>query len=584
MLQQHNIDAEDLKKWLCVKDGRTHNNTGTPGSRFQNKWASHIEGVNHEDGEEESEADIEDNDQEDEDPDCEFGFGKWETSYIRPDAEGKEGNVICIPCNTALQPRSILRHFTKKDHGIKEADVKTWAIVKDGHMQKNGYGIGTDFPQAWAAMEEVRARAGFLPLRADDRDSVAGASHGDYGSEATQYWPTDDEYGFAEYTDICHHRNMEPGQKESNQQAMWQQALWQQQSQGAWQPENPWQQTPQQQHAQESWQPENPWQQTLSQPHAQETLQPDNAWHQEQWPAQHAWQPQAAWHWQNDSQTNDFWHQDTAWQETSWQQERAPISTAWQPASTHQHILTINEDAMNWSHDMHHQGHIKHYWPIETSLAVDLQGFRRWLEAKGNVHSTTAGHMAMVRNFFSLFQAMDNSECTALEAISSIYNAGIIPDVFAFPIMDASYPWTCKMMFSLKQLRDHLIIECNRLEQDATKRCVERFHGGYCIPKRKASCKYLAAKKHQKKQRDEDVVENMATIPELKQAVSQSMVDLKVAEHCLENYLFPECNWHYRTSIAMVGIIFCGAQAGRPGEWALLSKSLVRIYSACVPQ
>ena len=233
---------------------------------------------------------------------------------------------------------------------------------------------------------------------------------------------------------------------------------------------------------------------------------------------------------------------------------------------------------------MYHQGHIKHYWPIETSLAVDLQGFRRWLEAKGNVHSTTAGHMAMVRNFFSLFQAMDNSECTALEAISSIYNAGIISDVFALPIMDASYPWTCKMMFSLKQFCDYLIIECNRLEQDATKRCVERFHGGYCIPKRKASCKYLAAKKHQKKQRDEDVVENMATIPELKQAVSQSMVDLKVAEHCLENYLFPECNWHYRTSIAMVGIIFCGAQAGRPGEWALLSKSLVRIYSACVPQ
>ena len=354
MLRQHDINAEELRTWLCIKDGKTHDNTGTPGTRFQNAWASETIEGNHEDGDEESEADIEDNDQEDEDTDCEFGFGKYETSYIRPCMQKvNEGNVVCIPCNIALQPRSVLRHFTKKDHGIKEADVKTWAIVRDGHLQKNGHGIGTSFPQAWKSMEQVRARKGFVPLRAGDTNIVAGAgaSHGDHASgdakdenavsqEAIQYWPTDDEHGFSEHRDISYPRNMEPKRKESNQQAMWQQAPCQEHPQGAWQQENPWQQTPRQQHAQESRQPEDPWQQAPSQEHAQELWQPDNAWKQKQWPTQNAWQPRAAWHRQSDSQTNHVWYQDTAWQETSWQQDRAPTTTAWQPAATQQHDLT----------------------------------------------------------------------------------------------------------------------------------------------------------------------------------------------------------------------------------------------------
>ena len=65
MLRQHDIDAEELRKWLCVKDGKTYDNTGTPGMRFQIAWASETNGGNYEDAEEEKDADTENNDQED---------------------------------------------------------------------------------------------------------------------------------------------------------------------------------------------------------------------------------------------------------------------------------------------------------------------------------------------------------------------------------------------------------------------------------------------------------------------------------------------------------------------------------------
>ena len=80
-------------------------------------------------------------------------------------------------------------------------------------------------------------------------------------------------------------------------------------------------------------------------------------------------------------------------------------------------------------------------------------------------------------------------------------------------------------------------------------------------------------------ERDGDKMERMMTIPQIREAIKQSMVNLCAVDYAMrENILTGSCNWRYCATVNMAGIVFLNSQAGRTHEWYKLKKSTVQKF------
>ena len=148
--ENHGVDKDDLKSWLCLKDIKTvYASKGRRrGARFRTAWeemyASNADDENSNEARDEEDGDL-----------CQARnkFGVNELRYVAPgDVPRCNQMVKCTRCNVHLQfGPSVLSHFTKsKAHRLDEDMVKGWLCYTDGKSRGK-----PEFPSAWLALRRV---------------------------------------------------------------------------------------------------------------------------------------------------------------------------------------------------------------------------------------------------------------------------------------------------------------------------------------------------------------------------------------------------------------------------------------------
>ena len=213
----------------------------------------------------------------------------------------------------------------------------------------------------------------------------------------------------------------------------------------------------------------------------------------------------------------------------------------------------------------------------DLGTKIDLTAFRKYLDGTDMKDVSKKFVVRGVRDFASLFVVSGTDQPDIL--FSRIFHSDAIGEIFSLPVLDARYGWTCNMMDSLQHLYEHLKIQAYRRKDCEAARSLELLYSHYVKPKKRQANKQKFAKEIDVEERDSDKMEAMMTIPQMREAIKQSMVNLCAVDYAMrENSLTEKCNWPYCATVNMAGIVFFNSQAGRTHEWYKLKKSTVQKF------
>ena len=204
---------------------------------------------------------------------------------------------------------------------------------------------------------------------------------------------------------------------------------------------------------------------------------------------------------------------------------------------------------------------------------MDLTAFHKYLDGKGMQDASKESMMRGIRNFASLFVVSHGTDQPDI-LIPRIFHSDAIREIFSLPVLDARYEWTCKMMDALHHLCQHLEIQAFSRDDDQAIKSLGLLDKFHVQPKKRQAYKRKFAKEIDVEERDGDKMERMMTIPQMRKAIKQSMVNLCAVDYAMrKNILTRSCNWPYCATVNMAGIVFLNSQAGRTREWYKLKKS-----------
>ena len=214
----------------------------------------------------------------------------------------------------------------------------------------------------------------------------------------------------------------------------------------------------------------------------------------------------------------------------------------------------------------------------DVGTKMNLAAFKEYLEGKGMQDASKQILMRGVRDFASLFVVSHGTDQPDI-LIPRIFHSDAIGEIFSLPVLDARYGWTCKIMDSLHHLCQHLEIQAYRRGDDQAIKSLGLLDKFHVQPKKRQANKQKFAKEIDVEERDGDKMERMMTIPQMREAIKQSMVNLRAVDYAMrENILAGKCNWPYCATVNMAGIVFFNSQAGRTHEWYKLKKSTVQKF------
>ena len=222
-------------------------------------------------------------------------------------------------------------------------------------------------------------------------------------------------------------------------------------------------------------------------------------------------------------------------------------------------------------------------WPFPELLAEcrpDLRSLRQHLESQGLGATTIAGHLQGVHYFFCLLEIKGDFQCA--DAICGLYKMGILRQILALPVLNAKRSWTQKIAGSFTKLVEIMKTEAYEMEDLRVGRYIGRyinlFETNYVKPLVGRTSRGKDVRQKEREERDGDRLDQLLPIGDIKDLVRQSMIDLKAADYALRHEsLRGEANWIHMASVAMTGIVFMGQQAGRPGEWAKVTKRTIQM-------
>jgi hypothetical protein len=237
--------------------------------------------------------------------------------------------------------------------------------------------------------------------------------------------------------------------------------------------------------------------------------------------------------------------------------------------------VTITEAARNWKPDMLADGARRHSWPIETTTKINLDDFTKFLDNRAMAEDTSMIYKQGVDYLMSIF--VIDGPVHIVSILSTLYVEDVITDVLRLPLMNPSYSWTRKVVDSLSLLCELGSIECGRRRWDDEARHIKQLQGEWVTQLKKRFSKERKVGMMKRKQHDTAMLESMATVDELKAAVSAAMVDLAViAEQVNKGGIESTPNVIRGANVCLAGIVYVNGFAGRSKEWETLKHAEVQ--------
>lgn len=162
----------------------------------------------------------------------------------------------------------------------------------------------------------------------------------------------------------------------------------------------------------------------------------------------------------------------------------------------------------------------------------------------------------------------------------ALYKTGLMAELLALPILNKALPTTRNVLQAVAHYCNFLLLTCSRNDLTDAGRYIKLLQEEIVGPAKKRAEQQRSAANEKKKDRDDTRLENLPPIEVLQCGIKEAMLDLNTlwlkhqAEPDLPRQLF------YAANVIMSGLTFGNSYAGRPGEWAAVSRKFIEDFLA----
>ena len=247
-------------------------------------------------------------------------------------------------------------------------------------------------------------------------------------------------------------------------------------------------------------------------------------------------------------------------------------------------LVGITQAAQAWSPDDWNASAKRHTWPFKISAMPEMDNFLRFLRMRSKCQKTIDTVVQGIAYLFSMleFNGVDGAESqmvggdkASIGYLCKLYNTGIMSHLLSLPILCTRYAWTHKVLLALKHFCAHLEIVCGQQRITEGEKGLRLLTKDLLEPLAQQTSRARQARKVEKETLDSEGLQNFASVDVTKNGIKDAMIDIWAIDQALRSGITPSYDLVYPATVAMVGIIFFGSPAGRPGEWASMQKQQV---------
>ena len=248
------------------------------------------------------------------------------------------------------------------------------------------------------------------------------------------------------------------------------------------------------------------------------------------------------------------------------------------PAARNDIPVGVKEWAHAWTEPADFAFAARNPCPIEPcSLpSPELARFTEYLKDMNLADATINSYLAALGRLFGMVNCEWTDQTNAIDILVSMYKQNVVTQLFRLPIMDPRHSWGLKMAIALGHYCTHLATQCFKQSLPAEKGYIEQIEVE-TLSNYKRRCKAARAARDALKNRmDAELLDNFASVDELKAAVHNAMLDLKMLSEIGQSTGGLSETLKHSANAAIVFIVFVNGFAGRSREWESLSASHLR--------
>lgn len=241
--------------------------------------------------------------------------------------------------------------------------------------------------------------------------------------------------------------------------------------------------------------------------------------------------------------------------------------------------LKIKEEVTAWQLVNRKKTVKRMKWPFERNNDIDLSDFKEYLEGPLQQAEASVGqNIRLLRGVYGLFdlpqgfQEQQSFWCT-------IYKTGKATTLQGLHIMNSKLPHTCNLATSLSHYLEFLVRGAERNQHADALRCFVGLQKEFLQPMQKKVAKAKKARKTANKAEAAKRLKHLPPVDILQGGIKDTMVCLEWARRTVEMVRSKgepvEWQIKYVANSLMAGLIFGNSYAGRPGEWAALTRAVV---------
>jgi hypothetical protein len=217
-------------------------------------------------------------------------------------------------------------------------------------------------------------------------------------------------------------------------------------------------------------------------------------------------------------------------------------------------------------------------FPVVVHATYDVDGmdkFLKWMHTKfGKAKSTYAYYVGGVRQFLACF---DFEGISMRDVIMSLIDGDVLSDMLTLPILDATIPWTERMMSGMSKLTKHLHMNATLNDDTVLVKRLLVLDEEYIKPRLALRSKASATAIAQRDEDEFDIVMNVADAHVVENNVIQMIVDLATSAHAMQSTTSKADKgfWKTAATVCQTGLIYWAQLNSRPGPWRHLTVDTI---------
>jgi hypothetical protein len=219
-------------------------------------------------------------------------------------------------------------------------------------------------------------------------------------------------------------------------------------------------------------------------------------------------------------------------------------------------------------------------WPLSGRSTESFEDFRGYLLATKGLKAASADQYVQKVQYFVGMLDFAAPGFSKIDFASSLYTTGLFGEMLKLQILQPHLHTTRHVCSALWHFCDFALLLCGQQNLQEPARCITLLKAEFLGPLKKRAQAARSAAAFRKGDRDADAIGKLPPHHVFKTAIKEAMLDL----HTLWQLKQKEgtLGWQakYAVNVIMAGITFANSYAGRPGEWATMTRKEIEEFLA----